>query len=311
MTNKTVGYVGLGIMGLPMAKNLVDAGYTVVGHNRSPEPEEELVDHGGERAGSLAELAERSDVVFTCLPDSETVEEVVVGPDGVLANAAEGTTMIDMSTIAPPVARSVAEELDEGGLSILDAPISGGETGAKEGSLSVMVGGDRDVFEEQEDVLSVVGETLTYCGESGAGQIAKATHQTIVAGTLEVIAEGLVMAGKAGADMEAIYNAISSGGARGRLLDVHGTNMLTGDFEPGFFAEYMYEDLAYALEAGEAYGAPMPAASTTHEMYKSLVENGHGRDANSAIIKVIENLAGGDEMRLDEDQEAQGSGIDW
>ena len=311
MTNETVGYVGLGIMGLPMAKNLVDAGYTVVGYNRSSEPVDELADYGGERAGSLVELAERSDVVFLCLPDSETVETVVLGDDGLIEGASEGTTVIDMSTVAPPVAQSVAAALDDEGVSMLDAPVSGGETGAAEGSLSVMVGGDRDVFDEQQDVLSVVGDTLSYCGESGAGQIAKATHQTIVAGTLEVIAEALVMAGKAGSDMEAIFDAISSGGARGRLLDVHGTNMLTGDFDPGFFAEYMYEDLGYALEAGEAYGAPMPAASTTHEMYKSLVENGRGRDANSAIVTVIEELAGGVDVRLEDDQEARGSGIDW
>jgi 3-hydroxyisobutyrate dehydrogenase-like beta-hydroxyacid dehydrogenase len=311
MAEKTVGYVGLGIMGLPMAKNLVDAGYTVVGRNRSTGPMDELAAYGGERADSLGEVAGRCDVIFTCLPDSETVEHVVLGTDGVLAGAGRGTTVIDMSTIAPPVAQSVAGALDDHGLSMLDAPVSGGETGAKEGSLSIMVGGDRDVFDSQRDVLSVVGETITYCGESGAGQIAKATHQTIVAGTLEVIAEALVMAGKAGSDMEAIYDAISNGGARGRLLDVHGTNMLTGDFEPGFFAEYMYEDLGYALEAGEAYGAPMPAASTTHEMFKALVENGHGRDANSAIVTLIEDLAGGVDVRLEDGQEAQGSGIDW
>lgn len=293
MNAKTIGYVGLGIMGLPMAKNLLDAGYPVVGHNRSREPVDELVEYGGDGAGTPREAAAKADVVITCLPDSETVEEVALGDDGVAAGLDDGEAVIDMSTISPPVAEEVANRLAEQDVHFMDAPVSGGESGAVEGTLSIMVGGDEDVVDDHDDVFETLGETITHCGEPGTGQITKACNQLVVSGMIEVLAEGLVFAHQAGADPATVYDAISGGSCRGFVMDHHGSHMVEGDHEPGFYSSYMYKDLSYAIEAAQEYGAPVPTAAVTHELYKSTVESGHGQEKNTAVIKVLENMVGG------------------
>ena len=298
MSSKTVGFVGLGIMGLPMAKNLVDAGFPVVGHNRSPEPVEELVDHGGEGAETAREAAERSDVVITCLPDTEVVEAVMHASDGVMAGVSEGTTVIDCSTISPVATEALAEEFAEVGVDVLDAPISGGEEGAIEGTLSIMVGGDPDVLEANMDVLSAMGETITHTGPSGAGQTTKACNQIVVAAQMVGVSEALMFAEKAGANLEAVVEAISGGAAGCWTLDNRAPRMIRGNFEPGFFASYQYKDLRIATDAGEAFGAPMPLTELAHELYKSMEENGMGRDDNSGVLQVVELLAG-EEARID------------
>ncbi|MFO7925624.1 MAG: NAD(P)-dependent oxidoreductase [Halobacteriota archaeon] len=302
MPNRTVGFIGLGIMGLPMAKNLLDAGYRVVGHNRSEEPTEELVAHGGEDGHSPAGVAERSDVVLVCLPDSPDVENVVLGTgakaDPVIDGVTEGMTIIDHSTISPTVAESVADRLADEGVSTLDAPISGGESGAIEGTLSIMVGGPEDVFDEQIDVLDVMGETITHCGPSGAGQTTKACNQIVVSAQMVAVSEALVFADNAGADLEAVVDAISGGAAGCWALDNRAPSMIHGDFDPGFFAEYQYKDLRIATDAGEAFGSPMPQTALVHELYKTMVQNGMGRDDNSGVMQVYERLSGS-EARVD------------
>ena len=293
---RTVGFVGLGIMGLPMAKNLIDAGYPVVGHNRSAEPTEELVEYGGEDGGSPAGVAEQSDVVLLCLPDSPDVQRVVLGDEEeenpVVDGLSEGMTVIDHSTISPTVAEEIAGELEAQGVTMLDAPISGGESGAIEGTLSIMVGGDEDSLDEQRDVLEVMGSTVTHCGPAGAGQTTKACNQIVVAAQMVGVSEALVFAGQAGADLEAVVDAISGGAAGCWTLDNRAPNMIRGKFDPGFFAEYQYKDLRIATDAGEAFGSPMPQTELAHELYKSMVGNGMGRDDNSGVMQVIEMLAG-------------------
>jgi 3-hydroxyisobutyrate dehydrogenase-like beta-hydroxyacid dehydrogenase len=298
MSAKTVGFVGLGIMGLPMAENLLEAGYRVVGHNRSQEPVEELVEAGGEDGNSPAGVAAESDVVLLCLPDSPDVANVVLGEgeesEPVIDGVSEGMTVIDHSTISPTVAERVADRLAEEGVTMLDAPISGGEEGAIDGSLSIMVGGDEGALEAQMELLEVMGETVTHCGPEGAGQTTKACNQIVVAAQMVGVSEALVFADRAGADMEAVVDAISGGAAGCWTLDNRAPEMIHGDFEPGFFAEYQYKDLRIATDAGEAFGAPMPQTELAHELYKSMVNNGMGRDDNSGVMQVIELLAGGE-----------------
>lgn len=303
MSDTTVGFVGLGIMGLPMAKNLVRAGYRVVGHNRSDAPVEELVEAGGEDGDSPAGVAAESDVVLLCLPDSPDVERVVLGGENedepVIEGLSEGMTLIDHSTISPTVTKEIAAELEERGVTMLDAPISGGEEGAIEGSLSIMVGGDEEAVEEQMDLLDVMGETVTHCGPSGAGQTTKAANQIVVAAQMVGVSEALVFASQAGADVESVVEAISGGAAGCWTLDNRAPDMIQGKFDPGFFAEYQYKDLRIATEAGEAFGAPMPQTELAHELYKSMIANDMGHDDNSGVMQVIEMLAG-EEARVDE-----------
>ncbi len=303
MPDKTVGFVGLGIMGLPMAKNLVDAGFPVVSHNRSSAPTEELVEYGGEDGGSPAGVAERSDVVLLCLPDSPDVENVVLGeggePNPVIEGLSEGMTLVDHSTISPTVTKTIAEQVADAGTTMLDAPISGGEEGAVEGTLSIMVGGDEAALDDHRDVLEVMGETITHCGPSGAGQTAKACNQIVVAAQMVGVSEALVFAHNAGAELESVVEAIRGGAAGCWTLDNRAPNMIHGDFDPGFFAEYQYKDLRIAADAGEAFGSPMPQTALAHELYKTMVQNGMGRDDNSGVMQVLEMMAGED-ARVDE-----------
>ena len=274
MAEQTVGFIGLGIMGGPMAANLIDAGYDVVGHNRSPEPVDELVEYGGERADTPREVAEQTDVVITCLPDSPVVEEIITGEDGVLDGVSDGMTVIDMSTISPTVTEDLASVIAEQDANMLDAPISGGEEGAIDGSLSIMVGGDEAVLSDHRDLLAVMGETITHCGPNGAGQTTKACNQIVVAAQMVGVSEALVFAEKAGANLGAVVEAISGGAAGCWTLDNRAPRMIEGNFDPGFFASYQYKDLRIATDAGEAFGAPMPQTAVAHELHKAMETTG-------------------------------------
>ena len=298
MSDTTVGFIGLGIMGAPMAKNLLDAGYDVVGYNRSQEPVDEHAEYGGESGESPEDVTERVDVVITCLPDSPVVEDVLRREDGVLEGVSEGTVVVDMSTISPTTTEALAEEVSERGGEMLDAPISGGEEGAIDGSLSIMVGGDESTLEEHMDLFEVMGETVTHCGPSGAGQTTKACNQIVVAAQMVSVSEALVFAKKAGADLEAVVDAISGGAAGCWTLDNRAPSMIQGDFDPGFFASYQYKDLRIAMKAGEAFGAPMAGTAVAHELYKAMETTGRGRDDNSGVMQVIEDLAG-EEARVE------------
>ncbi len=294
----TVGFVGVGIMGKPMARNVMAAGYDVVAHNRSREPVEELAEEGATPASSPAEVAAESDVVITVLPDTDAVESVVYDDDGLLDGFGEGDTYVDMSTISPVATERIASDLDEVGVETLDAPISGGEEGAVEATLSIMVGGDEDAFDAQYDLFEAMGETVTHCGPSGAGQVTKACNQIIVAATHQAVAEALMLAQRAGADLQAVLDAISGGAAACWSLDARAPRVIRGNFEPGFFASYQYKDLRIATDAGEEYGSPMPATSVVHEMYKVMETSGYGRDDHSAVIRVLEDMVG-EEARVE------------
>lgn len=291
MTDRTIAFIGLGIMGAPMARNLLEAGYDVVGYNRSQEPIDEHVDAGGEGADSAAAAAERGDVVITCLPDSETVETVMRESGGIMDGVSSGSVVIDMSTISPTVTEDLAASFAELGVTMLDAPISGGEEGAIEGTLSIMVGGPADALADVRDVLDVMGETITHCGDHGAGQVTKACNQIVVANAMAAVSEALVFAEQAGADLQAVVDAISGGAAGCWTLDNRAPRMIRGNFEPGFFAEYQYKDLRIATQAGQEYGAPLPTTAATHELYKTAVQTGRGRDDNSGVMQVIEDMA--------------------
>nr|WP_252491204.1 NAD(P)-dependent oxidoreductase [Natronococcus sp. CG52] len=281
-----------------MAKNLLSAGYDVIGHNRSQGPVNDLVDSGGAPADSAKEATENADVIITCLPNTDTVSEIVHSEEGILSGVSGGETVIDMSTISPVETEEIADALAEHDVDMLDAPISGGEEGAIDGSLSIMVGGDEAVLEEYRPIFEAMGERITYCGPNGAGQVTKACNQIVVSNTLEAIGEALVFAEKAGADLEAVIEAISGGAAGCWALDNRAPSMIRGDFEPGFFASYQHKDLRIATDAGEVFGAPMPVTETTRELYKAMKENGMGKDDNSGIIQIIEML-GGEQARID------------
>jgi 3-hydroxyisobutyrate dehydrogenase-like beta-hydroxyacid dehydrogenase len=284
-------------MGKPMAENVIDAGYDVVAHNRSREPVEELAEHGADPADSPAAVAARVDVVVTVLPDTDAVESVLYGDDGLLGELGSGQVWVDMSTIAPGPTERFAADVAKTGAAMLDAPISGGEGGAIDGTLSIMVGGDPDVLDEVRDLLGAMGETVTHTGGHGAGQVTKACNQIVVGCTHQAVAEALLLAHRAGADLEAVLAAISGGAAGCWSLRERAPDVIRGEFEPGFFSSYQYKDLRIATDAGEEFGVPMPETQVAHEMYKAMEEMGNGRDDHSAVIQVIETMAD-DEARI-------------
>lgn len=298
MSTKAVGFIGLGNMGEPMAENLLRANYPVIGYNRSQTPIDRLVESGATGAETPQEVAHQADVIFTCLPDSQVVMDVMRDEAGILEGIQGGETVIDTSTISPTVTEELANELNQLGANMLDAPVSGGETGAIDGSLSIMIGGDETILAEHRDLLSVLGETITYCGSNGAGQVTKACNQMVVGNTLQAISETLVFAEKAGANLEAVVEAISGGAAGCWALDNKAPRMLEGNFEPGGMASYQYKDLKIATNTGETVGAPMPITSTTQEMFKAMEENNMGEDDHSGVIQIVEMLAG-TEARID------------
>ncbi len=292
MPTDTLGFIGLGTMGLPMATNLLAAGYRVVGHDLDRDRVATLVERGGEQTESPAVVAERSDIVLLCLADSPDVEHVVLdGPAPLVDGLSPGMTVIDHSTISPIVARTVADRLAAMDVSMLDAPLSGGEEGAIDGTLSIMVGGKEETLTTHRDLLAITGETVTYCGPNGAGQTTKACNQMIVAAQLTAVAEALVFAEMAGANREAVVEAVRGGAAACWVLEHRANVMLEGTFEPGFFAAYQRKDLRIATDAGEAIGAPLPVTSVTRELYERMVETGLGCDDNAGVIQVIEAMA--------------------
>jgi len=292
MTKKhTIGFIGLGVMGKPMARNLLEAGYPLIAHNRSRRPVQELAQEGATPAHSPAEVALASDLIITCLPDSPDVKLVALGQNGLIEGAGEGDIYVDMSTIAPTVAVEVAETMAEKGVRCLDAPISGGDVGAQEGTLSIMVGGDESVFEAVKPVFDVLGKTVILCGPNGAGQTVKACNQVQVALNLIGMAEALVLGQKAGVDPAVVVEVLSGGFAQSRVMDVRGPNVIQGIFEPGFRSELHYKDLNIVREAARAYEASLPAAALAHELFGAMQARGWGSLDHSAVIRVIELLS--------------------
>ena len=291
MTRPTIGFIGLGVMGKPMARNLLKVGYPLVVHNHSREPVEELAAEGAEPAFSPAEVASRSELIITMLPDSPDVELVALGEGGLIEGVSEGDIAVDMSTIAPTVAVKVANAMAKKGVRCLDAPVSGGDVGAQEGTLSIMVGGDQNLFHEVLPVFEVVGKTIVHCGPNGAGQTVKACNQIQVALNLIGMAEALVLGARAGVDPAIVVKVLSGGFAQSRVMDVRGPRIIKRIFEPGFRSELHYKDLNIVRETARAYGISLPASALAHELFGAMQAQGWGDLDHSAVMRVIELLS--------------------
>lgn len=292
MAKLKVGYIGLGLMGKPMARNILKAGFPLVVHNRSHESVDELVREGAEGAASPAEVAAKAELIFTNLPNSATVEGVIFGKDGILEAARPGQILIDNSTIEPESARKIAAELEKAGIKSLDAPVSGGQVGAIEGTLTVMVGGDAGALETVRPVLDAFSKKITYIGGSGCGQIAKCANQIMVAAQMVALGELLIFAKKSGADPEKVTQAIAAGAAQCWTLDQKPSRIFNGELAPGFKASMMLKDLSIVVNTARAYGIPVPSAALDAQLYASMIETGDGHLDNSAVFRVLERLAG-------------------
>jgi 2-hydroxy-3-oxopropionate reductase len=286
-----VGFIGLGIMGMPMARNLMEAGYELTVHNRSPEKAEELGKEGAAVTATPREVAENSDVVITMLPDSPQVREVVAGEEGVLEGISEGALLIDMSTISPVVTEELAEALQEKGASMLDAPVSGGDVGAIEGTLSIMVGGEQADFQRAKPLFEAMGKTITHVGPTGAGQVTKAANQVVVALTIEAVSEALVLGSAGGVSAQKILEVLSGGLASNKVMEVKREKFLSHSFEPGFRSELHHKDLGIALAAGREYGVVLPVTAIVDQMLLSMRRKGWGEEDHSALLRIIEDLS--------------------
>jgi len=282
----TVGFIGLGIMGKPMAENLIEAGYDLVVYNRTREKAEEL--DGATVADSPKEVAEQSDIVITMLPDSPQVEEVLAGEEGVFEGIREGALLVDMSTISPVVTEELSDKAKEKGASMLDAPVSGGDVGAIEGTLSIMVGGSEEDFERALPLFEVMGGTVTHVGPSGTGQIVKAANQIVVALTIEAVSEALVLGSKGGVAPEKILDVLGGGLAGNKVMEAKREKLLEHSFDPGFRIELHHKDLGIALAAGREYGVTLPVTAIVDQMLQDLEMRGRGDRDHSAILTLIE-----------------------
>jgi 2-hydroxy-3-oxopropionate reductase len=285
------GFIGLGIMGRPMAGHLLKAGYSLVVHDVNRVPVKDLVAAGAEEAHSPREVAQRSQAIITMLPDSPDVERVALGPDGLIEGVTKGILYADMSTIAPSASVKVAGALAAKGVRCLDAPVSGGETGAVNATLSIMVGGDAETFGEMHPIFEVLGKTITLCGPNGAGQIVKACNQIQVALNIVGMAEALVLGAKAGVDPAIIVQVLSGGYAQSRVMDARGQRVIHGDFQPGFRGRFHYKDLNIIMKTGNDYGVPLPVSSLVHELFGAMLAAGRGELDHTGIITVLEDLA--------------------
>jgi 2-hydroxy-3-oxopropionate reductase len=287
-----VGYIGLGLMGKSIARNILKAGFPLVVHNRSQAAVEELAGEGARAAHSPAEVASQVDVVFTNLPDTPDVEKVAFGSGGIYEGARQGLVFVDNSTIKPAAARSIARRMQEKGVLCLDAPVSGGDIGARNGTLAIMVGGPAQALEKVRPVLQAMGKTITHVGEAGAGQIAKAANQIMVAAQMVAMSELLIFAKKAGADPQRVVEAIRGGAAQCWTLDVKPPRLFSGNRAPGFKAAMQSKDLGIIMETAREYGIPLPSAAVDAQLFSAMLQMDMGNLDNSAVIGVIEALAG-------------------
>jgi 2-hydroxy-3-oxopropionate reductase len=290
----TVGFIGLGLMGRPMARNLLRRGYPLVVHSRSPKPVDELVAEGAARADNPAAVARRATRIITMVPDSPDVERVLEGPDGVFSAMQPGTILIDCSTIAPEVAVRLAAHAGERGAAMLDAPVSGGEIGAVNASLSIMVGGDAAVFARARPILEAMGnpERIVHIGGSGAGQICKVCNQMVIGGALAAVSEAFALARKAGVDAAKVRAALLGGFAASRVLEVHGERILQGNYKPGFRAELYLKDMRIAGETLARHETPAPVSAAVQQLVTALVASGQGETDYSAVATILFRLAG-------------------
>jgi 3-hydroxyisobutyrate dehydrogenase len=285
------GFIGLGIMGGAMAARLVDAHYPLVVHSRTKAKASRLINKGVRFLDSPAEVAAESDIVFVCVTDTPDVESVVRGSEGICAGARRGLIVVDHSTISPTATRQLADELERLGTSFLDAPVSGGDSGARNGTLSIMVGGDPMAFEKAEPVLRSFGQTITYCGPSGAGQLTKLVNQILVSVTNLAVCEALTFAKKHKLDLDKTIAALAGGAAGSWQLANLGPRMIAGDMRPGFSINLQQKDLRLVLQAAEESNTSLPAASLVHQLFAAAQAAGHGKDGTQALYTVVEKLA--------------------
>ena len=288
---KRIGFIGLGIMGRHMASHLLEAGYTVTVYDINQKAVEEMVAKGASAAENCAQAAANADVVISMVPDSPDVEKVAMGENGIIESARAGLIYVDMSTIAPETAIKVARLLGEKGVRCMDAPVSGGETGAKNAALSIMAGGDAALFDEVMPIFEKMGKTVTLCGTNGAGQTVKACNQIQVAMNFIGMAEAFVLGTKAGVDPAIILKVLSGGYAQTRVMDVRGPKIVKGEFEPGFKSKFHYKDLNIIMETAKNLHVPLPATAVAHELFSALMASGRGDLDHSAVINIIEDLA--------------------
>lgn len=288
---KRIGFIGLGLMGKPTSHHLLTAGYALTVFNRSRPAIDELVREGAKEALSPREVAEQCDIVLTMLPADADVEDVIIGPEGLLQDAHTGLLVIDMSTISPLTVTSIAQKLAQIDVSLLDAPVSGGVVGAQEATLSIMVGGDEEDFQRASPLFSALGKTITYCGPSGAGQIVKACNQVLVALIIEAISESLVLGSKAGVAPDILLKVLSGGLAQNRFMDLRGQAMIEHAFAPGGKARFHLKDLRIAQQIAQKYDVVLPMGTLVEQLFTSLVASGGGDLDHSALLTVLEQLS--------------------
>ena len=286
-----IGFIGLGIMGKPMAHNLLKAGFQVIVHNRHQEVTDELVVAGASPSAKPRDIATSCDVLITMLPASPQVEEVLLGTDGVIEGAHVGLIVIDMSTISPIVTRTLANQLASRGIAMLDAPVSGGDKGAIAGTLSIMVGGEEETFNRCMPIFQALGKTIVHVGGNGAGQVVKACNQIVVALIIEAVSEALVLGSRAGVDPAKILQVLNGGLAANRVIELRGASMLAHDFAPGGRIKTHHKDLGIILELGRIYGVSLPVTALVDQMFASLVTKGRGDLDHTALLTYLEDLA--------------------
>ena len=291
MSNPIVGFIGLGIMGKPMARHLLKAGYPLVVHNRSRAAVDELSKQGAQPAASSQEVAARSEVIITMLPDSPDVELVYAGEQGIFAGLKSKTLLIDMSSISPVVARKLAAEAERRGCDMLDAPVSGGEAGAIAATLSIMIGGTAAAVDRAMPIFEKLGKNIVHIGNAGAGQVTKAANQMVVGTTIAIVGEALVLAGKAGVDPAKVRQALLGGFAQSKILEVHGQKMLDRNFKPGFRIRLHEKDLKIALATGSEYGVPLLVTGVVGQMMTAMKGMGNGDLDHAGLVKFVEALA--------------------
>ena len=289
---KKVGFIGLGIMGMPMARNLLKAGFEVITYNRTMSKAEALVKKGARKANSPRELATECPVVITIVSDTPDVEAVILGKGGVIEGIKPGSVVIDMSTISPRVTRTIAACLKEKKVYMLDAPVSGGEQGAINGTMSIMVGGEAEIFKRYRPIFKTMGKNITHVGPNGMGQTVKLMNQILVVGNLSAVAEALIFGQKAGVDLEKAIAAVKDGAAGSWQLENLGPRILKRDFRPGFMVDLIQKDLNLVMETARASKTPLPVTSLLHQMYYSLQGSGEGRCGTQALVKALERIAG-------------------
>lgn len=287
-----VGYIGLGLMGKSIARNILKAGFPVIVHNRSRAAVNELMQEGAAEAFSPRDVAAQADLIFTNLPDSPDVEQVVLGGNGIIEGASAGAVVIDNSTIKPASARLIAAELKKKGIFSLDAPVSGGDIGARNATLTVMVGGEAQALEKALPVLQAMGKTITHVGEAGAGQVAKAANQIMVAAQMVAMGELLVFSKKAGVDPRKVVDAIKAGAAQCWALDIKPPRLFDGNRNPGFKSYMQLKDMNIVLDTAREYEVPVSGTEANTRLYQMMIEMGMGELDNSAVVGVIEQLAG-------------------